>query len=523
MKILVTVALIAGSLMSSAHAAPSPNKNKKPVMTEAGTPPDAGTPMTYEEFEKAVKDAQTRGARGTANVDVALESALSDSFRNLRNEIIGGPKFADGKETGEKFPGITTPTQLHDLLKRLNDDNYYNKLSPDAQFAAAQMTPFIAMRAIFNRAMRLIEPSPFSHLQSVTALRAMATGVMVYLPTKQWEAGIQYMVVPSDDMGKDIADENALHRYFEEELVQVLAKMATRLEQLNFASKPIYFDNKVFYGTAEFTNQQDRYVRLGEPERRLALANAYATLSNLESLNAYNLNGFFKAVDALAKNAGLASALGFNPDRTTSKKRFSIIRGINNSDGLFNLRPGGNVWMVNAYTNFTKSVTNGILAWKELRARANDSSSVNSASNAYGVALDPRAVLGADRVLAITSSNLGYIVTGKGKERLGSAVVNSEGRQISLYNFFGNPPKSLIDLMPDKFDETPYNQTAQINGKARTWHNYLAGRPVGWPVQEYQKIFPEVRTSADIPFTARVLSQSWGGWVLGIPMSSVLL
>lgn len=522
MKIaFMTAALISSSLMSVAQAAPAPHK--KPTVTQAGTPPDSGAPMTSEEFDKAVKDAQTRGARGTANVDVGLESALSDSFRNLRNEIIGGSKFADGKETGEKFAGITTPAQLHDLLKRLNDDAYYNNLSPDAQYAAAQMAPFIAMRAIFNRAMPLIEPSPFSHLESVTALRAMAAGVMVYLPTKQWEAGIQYMVVPANDMGADIPNENALHNYLEKELIQVIATMAKRLEKLNFAAKPIYFDNKVFYGTADFTNQQDRYVRIGEPERRVALANAYATLSNLESLNAYNLNGFFKAVDSLAKNAGLASVMGFNPDRTTSKKRFAIIRGINQSEGLFNLRPGGNAWMMAAYTSLTKSVANGIIAWKELRARANDSGSMNSESNAYGVAMDPRAVMGADRLLTIAAANLSYTVTGKGKEPLRSAVVSSEGRQISLYNFFSNPPNSLVDLMPNKFDESPYTQTAQINGKNRPYHNYLAGRPVGWPIQEYQKIFPDVKTSADIPFTARVLSQSWGGWVLGIPMSAVLL
>lgn len=518
---IVTSALISTSFASNAYAASS--HHKKPTVLQAGTPPEAGEAMTADEFENAVKAAQARGARSTANVDVSLESALSDSFRNLRNEIIGGPKVVDGKETGDKFAGISTPAQLHDLLKRLNNDAYYNSLSPDAQFAAAQMAPFISMHALFNRAQPLIEPSPFSHLETVTALRAMATSVMVYLPTKQWEAGMQYMVLPATDMGGDIASENALHDYLEKELIPNLAKMTTRLKALSFASKPVYFDNKVFYGSAEFTSQQDRYVRISEPERLLALASGYSAMANLESLNAYNLNGLFKAVDSIAKNTGFASMLGYSPERTTSQKRFSIIRNINASEGLFNLRPGGGVWMDAAYVNLTNAVASGIIAWKELRARTNDNSSMNSEANAYGIVLDPRAVMGADRVLTFSASNMSYTVTGKANERIRSAVVSSEGRQVSLYNFYHHPPDSLVNLMPNKFDTSAYNQTMQINGKSRAWHNYLAGRPTGWPIQEYQKIFPDVRTSDDIPFTARVLSQSWGGWMLGIPLSTVIL
>lgn len=86
----------------------------------AGTPPPLAPAITAATFEKQVQEAKNRGSRKTAAVDAQLESALSDSFRNLRNEIIGGPKVVDGKETAVMMPAMKSPEQLHALLKRLS-------------------------------------------------------------------------------------------------------------------------------------------------------------------------------------------------------------------------------------------------------------------------------------------------------------------------------------------------------------------------------------------------------------------
>jgi hypothetical protein len=521
MKRLMITTLLAFACVNVQAAPTKPAKNPPPALP-AGEVPETVAPFSKNEFDKLVKEAKARGSRGTAAVDTKLELALSDSFRNIRNEIIGGPKIADGKETSEMMAGIKTPEQLHDLLKRLNDDQYYESLSPDAKFAAAQMAPFIAAQGLFNRSMELVDGSPLTHMAVVNMLRGISAGVMVYLPTDQWEAGIKYMVLPAGNLPL-IANENDVHRYIETELIPVLAKMVKRLNGLNFSSKPVYFDNKVFYGTANFADETNRYIRVGEPERHLALASGFASISGLESLNAYSLRGAFKTIDALATNTGFASALGFRPEQTTVKKRTAIVRQMNASYGLFNLRPNGKSWMQASYDNLNLAVTHGIIAWNELKARTNDTGSFGGNANSYGVALDPRSFLGAERILNAASANLTYLLSDGNDGKMQSAVVNSEGRKITLKNFFYNPPNSLMDLLPNGFDESPYNMTAKVNGKSRVWHNYLSGRPTAWPLAEYQKIFPEVKNNNDIPFTARVLSQSWGGQIVGLPLAGLVL
>ena len=68
---------------------------------------------------------------------------------------------------------------------------------------------------------------------------------------------------------------------------------------------------------------------MGEPERLLSLAGVYHSISSLESLNAYNLNGLFAVLDQYGKKFGLGSVFRYDPAVTTDETRFKILRSQN--------------------------------------------------------------------------------------------------------------------------------------------------------------------------------------------------
>jgi hypothetical protein len=519
------IALLAVTFATGAAAnAFTPTKAFK-----TGPAPALSPEISAQAFDKALGEASARGKRTVAAADKISDQALSDSFKTLRNRIIGGPTIVNGKEVEPGFAGVKSADDLQAVLKDLNDDSFYAKLSPDAQFAAAQMAPLLAFRGFFNRTIELITPTPVAHMATVAALRALGSGVVVYFPTAQWQAGIEYLTVPSNDMGPLIKTEDDVHAFLEQTLIPAVVKMKDRLDALSFSAKPVYFDNKVFYGSANFFSDRDQYVRIGEAERRAVLANAYYALSGLESLNAYYLKGLFKTVDVISDDYGYHSYFSFNPEATTAKKRVAEVRKVAASDGFLSLRDGGKAWMLAAYNSLTGAVVNNALSYRELREHQND-------TETNGNLMDPRSFAAGSRMIGSGLGNLRYIVTGNGKAgRVQSAVVSNEGRVVSLQKFYENPPTSLTNLMPQPnlktgqtgFDESAYDQTktVTIDGKetSRTWHNFLSGRPNAWPLAEYQKVFPDIQTNEDVPNTARIMSQSWGGWLLGVPMSALVL
>lgn len=511
-----TVALIAAPFVS-ASAAPKPGAKVAAmrIVPPTGPAPEVAPAITQEAFNAEKEEAEQRGGRSIASLDVINDGVLSDSFLNLRNRVVGGPQIENGKASGKSFGGIKTADDLTQFLKFVNDDANYNQMAPDAQFAAAQMAPLLVFQGFFNRAIQLVESEPIAHSLVVTSLRTFASGVMVYFPTEQWTAGLKFLVVPSDSMGGDISTEIAFHRFLESELVPATIKMKDRLEKLNFKKQQIYFDNKIMYGTAAFFSDRDRYFRIGEAERRAVLAGAYYTLSGLESLNAYNLNGVFESMEKIGKNYGW-NALSYDPNKSTSKKRFEILREISRKRGLFELRPGAEGWMKASFSMLQHAVANTAWSWAELKGRSKD--------NSGGALLDPRTFMAFNRMIGSGISNMEYIVgNGKGEGSITSAVVVSDSIPVNLSAFFKDPPKNLTNLMPTQFDESPYTNYAKVKGKSREWHNFLNGRPTGWDITEYRKCFPSVRDSNDVVRVARILAQSWGGWLLGIPMSALVL
>ncbi|MBS1964148.1 MAG: hypothetical protein JST04_18190 [Bdellovibrionales bacterium] len=506
--------------------------------TPAGPAPEVMPPPSAEEYQAAIAAAEERGGRKVATTESRNETTnFSDSFIALRKRVFAAK----------------TPEDLHSILRDLDNDAFYNTLGDDAKFAAAQMAPLIAFNGFFNRAIDWIEPTPITRLGAVATLRAVGAGVMTYLPTDQWKAGMKYLTVPNTGTGKPITNELEFHDFLNNEVRPKLGKARDRLHALNFANKTVYFDAKIFYADADFFSDQDRFIRMGEAERHAALSNVHYALSSLCSLNAYNLNGLFSAIDTLSKKFGYGSAFRYNPEVTTDRVRFDVLRAQNNRTGLFDLREGGQGWMNSAYADLKWAVAEASYSWAELRRRQNDEST-------FGNLLDPRGTTPIARMMTTGLHNLSYVTTvdktysntakdGSKVDGVTSAVVSNESAKIDLASFYHSAPKSLVDLFPlkDGFDTAPYNRTMTVeivdkDGKSvlnakgeKTWskpkpyHDFTAGRAIKWDVKKYETLFPELKGLSEkdaqkrIPQIARVLSQSWGGWLVGMPMASLIL
>src|SRR5262249_36092178 len=156
-----------------------------------------------------------------------------------------------------------------------------------------------------------------------TALRALASTVMTYAPTPQWQAGLQYVAYPAPEL--PVIDRiSALHTFLDSELIPAQERLIKRLNSLNFGSRPIYFDNRLVYDSDSFVSSRDRYMRLGEPDRKALLAGVYASTSATYSLTSYWLGGFFDAMEEIGDKYGIGQK--FRPDGASASQRFDILR-----------------------------------------------------------------------------------------------------------------------------------------------------------------------------------------------------
>jgi hypothetical protein len=124
-------------------------------------------------------------------------------------------------------------------------------------------------------------------------------------------------------------------------------------------------------------------------------------------------------------------------------------------------------------------------------------------------------------------------------------VVTDRVVSVDLPGFITNPPERLQDLLPlydasKGLDQQPGFQGSQPvpsgwdNRRNRVpagskvkqtasgmveCHDYDWGKPRAWNVALYHQYFKSVKSNADIPDSARRLSEAFGGWFAGVPLA----
>src|SRR5689334_8123695 len=107
--------LISATFPALAKTAPPAVKDVKMASPE----PYSDT-YTEEQFTDMAKHYKSSASRKTASTDYLDENTiLSKQYMNIRNAIIGGPKYENGGVAGQQKP-INSAMQLHGLLEDLD-------------------------------------------------------------------------------------------------------------------------------------------------------------------------------------------------------------------------------------------------------------------------------------------------------------------------------------------------------------------------------------------------------------------
>lgn len=540
-------------------------------------PSDIPMPETSsKKFKEAVKRARKMAKRKVASQpkeDVPEEKATSELFRNIRNSFIGGEVQLQGKE-GDKVverPGAKSAEDIHELLTQIQKNLKSGVYKDDqkALFLANQLSLAIPFRGFVFRARDIFDTrdgdAKAAHAFAVTMLRTIASGIITYLPTDQWPAMFQYSVEPfyvpktsgwrdkpSQEDRKsclekwrsdcDIYDGATFQAWLVKEVMPVVSDARTRMYSMDFEKEPVYWDNQILYGAANFTSSRDRFLKLGEAERYAMLSAYDVTLSSILGINAFRLDGFFEAFDSVAKEYGYSAA--FNTFNATSMKRFNVVR--KKHKNLFKFkgdtakqRTESLVYLKSSYAYLKVAMQNAYVSWQILDNGEHDN---GLQQNLF----DPRAVAPFSRIIGTGMQN-SFAILGTNMDletvsnpEVVSAVVNGEKVSINLAKFFEEPPNSLQDFMPlrgegrvagargpgalpqKKADRKGFLYV-NIDGKKVEYRDYFRGSPTHWNYSVYDKYFPGTKTSDGVRQLNRVLSQSWGTFFLGIPLSFVVL
>ncbi len=451
--------------------------------------------MTKEDLTKSKKAARTRAKRKIASLNDISEEAMSEKFRDFRDQ----------------FLKITKKEEIEMFLNKM--DKEYDSYPDDLKFFAAQMIPFRAFKSFSYKMYPLLRKEKITHSMIVSRVLDFASFMRINLPTEQWDAGFRFASEPFTADQERFESAEELQKYIGEVVYPEALKAAQRIEKLSFKDQKIAWDHKLFYGTASFSDNFKRYRYLGEAERVGALAGLHEGMAWMKRFTAYNVKGSMKLAKHLGTLVGIDSFFS-KVDGVTAKKVKEVFSKEEHKD-LYTLLPNGKADLKVAFQHLRESARLGIIAWYEVKDRpANELDALNS------MIIDPFR----DRIDR-GAETLEKIVEGPTKLR---SDVTGELLLVDLPSFYENPPKDLKDLLPTKFEggkKTIKKDLPTKEGRAKRvrYRNYFYGRAVSWDVKAYQKLFPEIKKGEDISKATRILNQSAGSFPVAMGMNAFML
>ncbi len=467
-------------------------------------------------YEKALKDAKNSPRRSVAHTDVpAIEASFPADFLQIREELIGN---------GKDKKGIQTVAELDAVINKYSDRANYEKLSPQAKFVALQLRALRPFKSFIFRAKDYAEKNSASRTFVVTMLRAQIAGIQTFFPiagnssVNHWEIVFKYVTENSDTMGPAINTDQDMYffiRTLSAQLAHLLADYGKILKN------EMWWDNKLYMSFANFASEKDRYVKLGEAEHTAIYSAMALNVSSLSATAAYSLDGFQDYIHQSGQlfgidSLGSAASAVFSQngaDGMNSKVRFELL---NKLPKLFSLMPDGAARMQSAYSYLKESIRAARVSFELTKERSDDS-----------FLFDPRVANGFNRVTTASLRNMDLLVADN--VTVASTVINGEKIDVSLREFYMNPPKHLRELYPQKWDESAREFPVTAWNKKKHLRNYKYGMALEWNYEPYKKLFPNIApTSNNLQRTnevgkyARVLSQTWGAAAFTVPLSAVI-
>jgi hypothetical protein len=451
--------------------------------------------MTSKELQKSKKMAVKRGKRKIASENTISEDAMSEEFRKFR----------------DKFLTIIKKEEVEEHLLSLNKN--YDSYPDDLKFFAAQMIPFLTFKSMAYRLYPLVKKEKIAHSVVLTRVLNFASFMRINLPTTQWEAGFRFASEPFTGDQDRFESAEELQAYTESTIYPALMKAAQRLQDLDFSGTKVVWDHKLFYGTASFTDNFKRYRYVGEAERIATLASLHEGMAWIKRFSAYSVKGSMELAKDLGMLVGVDSFFS-KVDGVSARKVTSVFNKDDHKD-LYILLDGGKEKVQLAFSHLREAARLQVIAWHEVKDRpANELDAMNS------LILDPFR----DRI-SRGSETLEKIVSGPTVIR---SDVTGELVKVDLPAFYANPPKDLKSLLPNEFrggDKTIKKKLATKSGKTKRvkFRNYFYGSAVGWDINSYKSLFPEIKDGRDIAKAARILNQSAGSFPVAMGMNAAMV
>lgn len=451
----------------------------------------------------------------------------------------------------KKINDITTPQALDDLLKDAESDAVYKSYedTPDAQFLITILAPLRAYRGIFYRLRPMLRQTEGGILRSsgvansmmVTLARQIAGGTTVYFPQPQWTAGFKYISEPFPN-GSDIwafTDDSkgrtgmmVFQDYLEQTIYRALVKAKDRMYALAEKNTRLVWDNRVIFASESYDDNMDRYRIIGRTEC-LALYSGYlAGMAGIKFFAAYDMNDLINVTYEIGKTVGFDATVGDVSGLSAMDRRnilmdkkfakFMTLKKVGSDETASRDR------MKASYTDMKESVRVAAVVWEETKGRSDDVWRI----------LDPGAFRPFTRVIDSalgTASSPGTILrivdsTSPNGEPVKSAVMDKTVH-VNINKFFNtDAPSDLKAFLPKLAPEKPENKSEYSDrsvdvgeGRAKRsvpyqTRNYFRGQAQSWEYSAYTKYFPEANNAEGVKLVSRVLMQSWGGAVVGLPL-----
>ena len=469
-------------------------------------------------------DVATEAPSGGNITDGAgFENAMSNDFKNFRNEFVGLP--APGGTNGIQVSSQKVANLLDIIVTKLEADEYKD---PDMLMVAAQLYPLRSMRGIVWRMSDIVEDNDADgfHSMVVTGLMQIATGTRLFMPeddadasgSTSWKAISRYFAYPYQGIKPKFKTVSQFQDYLQAEVLPDMGVAIDTIRKFTVpADKPVVWDNLIVFGRNSFNNDtdlKDRYTTLYEAERRLLLSGLYAMRHNMYWAIEYNMDKFPQFVNKMGKLIGMDGFLFSSVTGMSAKDRSEVICPNRSPQ---NLSCGGEfsklftrrnkVNLSKALQNLENSVRLAEEAWTLTKDRTDR-------SFADFQLLDPARIIPWARINDHTLARIRQFVNGNG---LRSSVT---GRVIrfDIKKFYANPPQDMKVFLPTMWDSSKRRFTISGINDVR---NYEYGMSVRWDEKAYNRYFADITEGTEVPGVLTDMAQAWGGWVGAVPLTTM--
>jgi hypothetical protein len=474
--------------------------------------------------------------------DQYLKESLKTAIRAPANsENILSPK--DLTKLRTDLYALASADALNDYIEKTVTPNYAN-YSADAKLVANQLIELHALRGFIYKMVPLVDQQKMAHSFLLTFVMRLATSISVYFPTySQWTVGFNYIAEPYDGITEfnSIRD---LQSFLNTTLYQAINDSDLRLRQIPIPEKGLVWDNTLLMNDNSYSDSFDRYVYVQDAERYAWLAGKQRAMARMKTFCAYGLNDVFAITNNIAKmqteevaDGAIASLFDRSNGQTYVEGLSSKDRNDKINDAKYpyfgRLWKGGTVSMQQALAHYQQMVSDADRSWKFLDNKKTEYNHV-FIQRGYADVFDRRAsrvlptwkdLLGLSRDDQLPSASLTthpVVLT----SHLEGTAKNPEKVKVDLIAFFNHPPTNLRTLLPTAYQANGQDAVWKVKGKYK-YHNYNRGMANQWSYSAYQVLFPDLSKDAGgsgdkIKGFQRVLSQSWGGRFIGIPLAAFL-